>query len=279
MIFKNGIKSKIEPLKESVFRKSHIHVKGFVPKVKIFIERERYIIKTAENNEDLIKALKLRHEVFYKELLNKNLFLGIDYDRFDLKCDHLILIDKRTGKFFATYRFNSSKFTKKFYSATEFTLDRVNALGGNKLELGRACVHHDYRNGLSVALLWRGLTEYMKATDTRYCFGCSSVMTTDKNDIAAIHKVLMKTSPGPEDLKIRGKGKFKIRNFRALVDAVTPEDEQRVADMVPPLIKLYTNMGATICGEPAFDKKFKCVDYFTFFDLDKPNMFKKKFMV
>lgn len=279
MLFKNGLMNKIEPLQESVFKKSHISVKAYLPKVNIFIERDRFIIKTAENNDELIKALKLRHEVFYRELLNRKLLLGIDYDRFDLKCDHLILIDKKNGRYFGTYRLNSSKFIKKFYSETEFRLENILNLEGTKLELGRACVHREYRNGCSIALLWRGITEYMKTTDAKYLFGCSSIKITDRYKIAAIHKFLMKNHKIPSELQVSTKGKFKIRNFNKLLDAVTFDEIEKAVEMIPPLLKSYLNMGAFICGEPAFDRKFKCVDYFTFFNLEQSNKIQKKYRV
>lgn len=69
----------------------------FKPKVSLFIETRRFLIKTVENCFELKKALNLRYEVFYEELLNKKTLLGMDVDGFDSICDHLIITDIRIG--------------------------------------------------------------------------------------------------------------------------------------------------------------------------------------
>ena len=72
------IAEKVNSIKDS-FSKSNIikqayrwKFRQFRPKVKMFIENRRFIIKTVENTIELEKALNLRYEVFYKETLKKN---------------------------------------------------------------------------------------------------------------------------------------------------------------------------------------------------------------
>jgi putative hemolysin len=248
----------------------HLQLRAFKAKVNIRIERDRFIIKTAESHEELAGALKLRYDVFYKELLEKRLIRGIDIDKFDFKCDHLIIIDKKTNAFIGTYRLISTDFSKKFYSESEFTIDNIVNLPGTKLELGRACVHKDFRTGSTIALLWRGISEYMKLTGTKYLFGCSSVMTTDKNEIAMIYHYLQKTNFAPEEYRVYPRGKYRIKNFSSYIDKISEEkaNSREISTLVPPLIKSYLNMGAMICGEPALDKKFRCADFLTLFNID-----------
>ncbi|HMA65156.1 MAG: GNAT family N-acetyltransferase [Fibrobacterota bacterium] len=259
---------KLLPLTDAIFRSKYLPVKKFNPNVKLFIERDRFIIKTVENHEELANALRLRYEVFYRELLEKRRVYGFDFDRFDFKCDHLVIIDKKSNTFIGTYRLISSLFAKEFYSETEFDISNILALPGVKLELGRACVHKDYRTGSSIALLWRGIMEYMKLTNTQYLFGCSSVKTTEMYEIALMHQVLARDFVAPANLVVYPKSKFKIRNFNELKAQVRDEDLLSVVEKIPPLIKSYLNMGAQICGEPALDKKFKCADFLTLFNTD-----------
>lgn len=269
MLKKHGFHiRKLMPLSESILKPRYLPLKNFKPKVKLLIERDRFVIKTAENHEELAKVLRLRYEVFYRELLEKRQTLGMDFDKFDFSCDHLIIIDKKTDTFIGTYRLISSLFTSKFYSETEFNLQNITALTGTKLELGRACVHRDYRNGSSIALLWRGITEYMKETGTKYMFGCSSVKTTDKLEIAAIYKNLSNSYHASQECHVTPKRKFKIKDFDVLSNSVSKEIEDEATGKIPPLIKSYLNMGGLICGEPAYDKKFKCADLFTLFNID-----------
>lgn len=269
MLKKHGFHlRKLMPLSESILKPPYLPLKNFKPKVKLLIERDRFVIKTAENHDELAKVLRLRYEVFYRELLEKRQTLGMDFDKFDLGCDHLIIIDKKTDAFIGTYRLISSLFTSKFYSETEFNLQNIITLSGIKLELGRACVHRDYRTGSSIALLWRGITEYMKETGTKYMFGCSSIKSTDKLDIAAIYKNLSHNFLASPECQVTPKRKFIIKDFEGLSNCVSKEIETAASEKIPPLIKSYLNMGGLICGEPAYDNKFKCADLFTLFNVD-----------
>lgn len=268
MLEKHGFNiKKLVPFTDNILKPRYLPLKSFKPKIKILIEKEKFIIKTAENHEELAKALHLRYEVFYRELLEKKLLFGMDIDRFDFICDHLLIIDKSSGNFIGTYRLISSLFSKKNYSATEFNLSNILNVPGIKLELGRACVHRDYRTGSTISLLWRGISEYMRATGTQYLFGCSSVKTTNKREIAAVYKRL-EEHVAPQEYRVNPKGKFKIHNFQSIVESISQEEVEKAADIVPNLVKSYINLGANICGEPAFDKKFKCADFLTLINME-----------
>ncbi len=82
--------------------------------MRVFIEKEEYVIKTAENDFELEQALRLRHEVFIFEILGKKKLFGIDIDRYDMLCDHLLVIDKKTEQVVGTYRFNSDRYSDRF---------------------------------------------------------------------------------------------------------------------------------------------------------------------
>lgn len=241
----------------------------FKQKINMKIERGHYIIKTAENKDELLKILQLRYAVFYEELLNKKLSLMLDFDSYDLVSDHLCIIDKRTNILVGTYRFISSNFSDKFYSSSEFNIKSILKLPGNKLELGRACVHKDFRNGVIIALLWQGIMEYSKINNIRYIFGCSSVKTMDYKEIAFLSNYLQQHSFSDKtDIKV--KGKFKI-NHKKLSKHLVANNDFNVSNLIPPLLKGYLGAGAKVYTNPALDKSFKCVDYFTLLDIEKLN--------
>jgi putative hemolysin len=118
-------------------------------------------VTTAQNGRDLREALELRHEVFIREWQGRSTFTHLDVDDYDFHADHLIIKDKRSEEVVGTYRLLSSRFTDRFYSASEFSMDTFQVFPGTKLEMGRACVHKDYRDGRSIDLLWKGLTQYI----------------------------------------------------------------------------------------------------------------------
>eukprot|EP00831_Metopus_contortus_P025310 TRINITY_DN21848_c0_g1_i1.p2 TRINITY_DN21848_c0_g1~~TRINITY_DN21848_c0_g1_i1.p2 ORF type:complete len:106 (-),score=23.41 TRINITY_DN21848_c0_g1_i1:22-339(-) len=76
----------------------------------------------------------------------------------------LMIINKSDDALIGTYRLNCTKFSNNFYSATEFNIDAILELPGDKVELGRACVHPDFRNGMTIALLWKGPVSYTHLT-------------------------------------------------------------------------------------------------------------------
>ncbi len=235
----------------NMFLKAYLwKIRYFKPKVSLFLETKRFLIKTVENGFELEKAMNLRYEVFYEELLNKKAFLGMDVDRFDSKCDHLVIMDKGSEKVVGTYRLISSTYSDRFYSETEFLIHNLKVAKGNKLELGRACVHKDYRNGIIIALLWKGISEYMKRVDAKYLFGCSSIGTTNFIEISLIYKYLKELHFSSEDFRVYPKQKHVIEQINNYLDTFERFDikTETIEELIPPLLKSYLKAGARVCG-------------------------------
>jgi len=123
-------------------------------------------------------CLKLRFEVFHREYMNKKRTVGVDIDKLDYICDHLVIKDKRTDRVIGTYRLNSSKFTNTFYSASEFNMSKLLELEGNKLELVARALIKIIATVSSLRCLAR-IAAYLQLTDTKHMFGCGSIKTMD----------------------------------------------------------------------------------------------------
>lgn len=265
-------KQPANPLKtmtRAIFRNN---LRFYVPKIPIYLDKKNFIIKTADNGKELLQALKLRHDVFLDELLHKHKKSGLDIDQFDRRCDHLMIIDKSTSKLIGTYRLQSSLHTKRWYTATEFHMKQIRKLPGNKLELGRACVHPDYRNGVTIALLWEGIHAYMQASNTQYMFGCSSIKTMDKEEIRRIYYFLKQQNHVTDEHKVRPKGRFKVQGLRRHLKKYphfhrTLESKEFIGK-IPTLLQSYFKVGAKVCGSPAIDKSFRCIDFLTLLDVN-----------
>ncbi|GAB1468147.1 GNAT family N-acetyltransferase [Candidatus Cloacimonadota bacterium] len=251
-------------------------MKHFRANIPICIEKNNFIVKTADSPEELREALKLRHDVFLLELLKRKKRSGIDKDKFDKYCDHLIIIDKRINKIIGTYRLQSSEHTKKWYTATEFHMRYIKKLPGVKLELGRACVHPEHRNGITISLLWEGINAYIAATGSSYLFGCSSIKTMDKDEIRQIYAYLMQNGFISECHRVRPKSKFKVPGFNRFsrlhpLHSHIPIEHQIMREKIPSLLASYLRVGAKVCGVPALDKSFKCIDFLTLMKVDDMN--------
>jgi len=246
-------------------------LKHYTPKIPIFLDKKNFIIKTADNARELYDALRLRHEVFIEELLHKKKKSGMDIDHFDRRCDHLLIIDKKNNKLIGTYRLQSSLHSKKWYTATEFHMRHIRKLPGNKLELGRACVHPEYRNGVTISLLWEGIHAYMLASDTQYLFGCSSIKTINKEEIKLLYYYLQQQNHLTNDHKVRPKGRFNVhglhRHLKKHPQLKPRLEHTEIRNMIPSLLQSYLKAGAKVCGRPALDKSFRCIDFLTLLDV------------
>lgn len=252
-----------------VFYISRLKLGRFRPKFKMFIKRGNFIIKTVENVKELENVLRLRFDVFFQELLDKKAMIAADIDEFDFICDHLVIIDSKTNKYVGTYRLNLSDVSKRFYSSQEFNINNILKLPGTKLELGRACVDRRYRTGIIISLLWRGIAEYIKLTNARYLFGCSSVKIKNLEEAALLYIYLMRYHRAPDEFMVEPTRNFKMASMKEYVDSIKLDNNTLVAakSLIPPLMNFYLSAGAFVCGEPAFDRIFKCVDFFTVLDM------------
>ena len=99
------------------------NLKKFMAKHIFSMESEGFVIKTANGAEDLELALKLRHQVFLEEGLNRSHETGLEFDSYDHRADHLMIIEKEKGFAVGTYRLIHSDFSDIFYSQSEFNMD------------------------------------------------------------------------------------------------------------------------------------------------------------
>ncbi|MGC8869087.1 MAG: GNAT family N-acetyltransferase, partial [Sulfurihydrogenibium sp.] len=198
---------------------------------------------------------------------------------YDLLADHLVLIDKKSKKVVGTYRLISSIFSDRFYSESEFYIDKIKNLNAKILEMGRAAVKKDYRNGITIALLWKGIASYVKETGSDYLFGCSSVYTTDPVEAAYLF-LYFKENYFREDLLCEVKEDYRIKNFEKYINFLknTKADLSYAENLIPPLLKSYLKAGSLICSYPALDRDFNCIDFITILDTNKLNQsFKNKY--
>ncbi len=242
------------------FKMFQHHVSKIQCRIPLWIETTKFIIKTASTSKELEEVLRLRYQVFLKEGLNQKRPIQLDLDPYDFVCDHLILIDKLNKKVVGTYRLISSLFSDRFYSQDEFHLDDFLEQPGIKLELGRACIDKSYRGGILIALLWRGVTEYMRITNTQYLFGCASVKTTNPLEIFQLTEYLRQEGHLSQDFSIAPTLKFQIPP-RPLLSMGERLEAKR--DVLPPLLMAYLKAGAKVYGEAAWDKDFRCYDLLT----------------
>ncbi len=223
-----------------------------------------YEARLATSVEDVRAAQTLRFLVFNLELnegLEQSFATLRDADPFDDICDHLLVLDRRTGEVVGTYRLQTGTVAAQklgYYSAQEFDLSPLEGLRSQVIELGRACVHSQHRNLAVLGLLWKGIASYARAKGGRYLIGCSSLSSQDAPTGAAVYS----------DLSHRFLVQPALR-IQPLPELACPLDKMAEHYQRPPkLLSAYLSLGAKICGVPAIDREFKTIDFLTFLDLD-----------
>lgn len=240
-------------------------VHKFRAKVSLYLDVGQYTIKTAETREELMESFRLRHQVFNQEFrgITKS---GLDFDRFDYFFDHLIIIQKQTQRIVGTYRLNCSSFSKESYTSLEFDLSILKLHKGPFLELGRACIHKDFRKGSVISLLWRGIAEYMNLCQAQILFGCSSLKINNAREAALAYRYLVDQNSVTTDYLCKPTKKYLMKNFDAWYAYFKNLDTQQIEEaegLIPPLLKSYLRLGAKVACEPAFDEDFDCIDLLT----------------
>ncbi|AMQ91045.1 GNAT family N-acetyltransferase [Marinobacter sp. LQ44] len=228
--------------------------------------RGRQLKTTLTRCPQLIEtAQRLRYRVFSEEY-GSDLGAttpGIDADAYDALCDHLIVTDGGTGEVVATTRILHQSDVPSvggFYSSGEFDLSNLGKLPGTLAELGRTCVHPDYRNGGTITLLWAALAEYLDSRNVDYLIGCASISMADGGMKAwRIARYLQN--------EYLAAPAFRVTPLRALPHLTRAEHEH--SDDVPALIRAYMRLGARVCGEPCWDPDFRCADLLVVLEVSK----------
>jgi putative hemolysin len=236
------------------------------PTFDICIDAGPYQIKLARTAEELLKIFRLRHEVFQREF-REIAKVGLDIDKFDRSFDHLYIAHKPTNQIVGTYRLRASTEMLRSYTALEFQLEALNHMEGPFLELGRACVHKEFRKGVVMSLLFRGLAEYMNKSDAKILFGCSSVKTQDPREAALVHSYLRDENHLRDDFEISPTIAFEMPMLDYWLDVYSDplrmEWKEEARKLIPTLVHSYLKMGAKIASEPAFDRDYSCIDLLT----------------
>jgi putative hemolysin len=237
--------------------------------IDLEIVESRYSVRLAQTQREVESALRLRFDVFKRELSAVDIgpaTSGLEFDAYDFKCDHLIVVETDTGRTIGTYRLNSIETAvsaRGFYSYGEFSIEDLPfEILESGIELGRACVAREHRNSKVLFLLWKGLAAYLRAAGKRYFFGCCSIFSRDASVGAQAYRQLYNGGHVHDSMFIAPK-----------VHAIScPNDVECAADVeLPNLFQMYLRMGAKVCGPPMLDREFGTIDFFVVFDVENLN--------
>ncbi len=228
-------------------------------------DEPRYSLLLSTDPAHIESAQRLRYDVFSSEpgfaLTGQD--SGLDVDRFDEHCDHLLVREENSGELVGCYRMLSPAGAAQaggLYTATEFDITALDALRPSLVEMGRAVVHNDHRNGAVVLLMWAGILAYLDRCDYDYVTGCVSVPVVSPGEppgsqIRGVRDFVLRRHPAPDD--------YRVHPHRPVIIDGRPLDEisPPARPVIPPLMRGYLRLGAQICGDPAYDADFGVGDF------------------
>lgn len=215
------------------------------------------VMGLVRTSEELEAIQRMRYKIFTEDMnvVFPDAIDGVDSDRFDPWCEHIMVKEVDSGLVVGTYRLLTPANAVKaggYYSESEFDISAFDSMRSSVAEVGRSCIHADYRNGSVIMLLWSGIAALMQQHGFRYVLGCASVSLRDDGVTAAeVWRLASKM------LKANTECPVIVPRHRYPVERLNSELPARV----PPLIKGYIKLGATICGEPAWDPDFNAADF------------------
>jgi putative hemolysin len=226
----------------------------------------RYTLLLSTDPALIEAAQRLRHDVFTSEpgyALTGSID-GRDADRFDEYCDHLLVREDTSGELVGCYRMlppPGAIAAGSLYTATEFDVSGLDTLRPSLVEMGRAVVREDHRNGGVVLLMWAGILAYLDRCGYDYVTGCVSVPVQGPageapgTQIRGVRDFVRRRHAAPDQ--------FTVHPYRPVViDGKGLDDiEAPMRISVPPLMRGYLRLGAQVCGEPAHDPDFGVGDF------------------
>jgi len=234
-----------------------------------------FTVKLVETQAELQAAQRLRYDVFVRELGGGGDLVDHDQrlerDHFDPYFDHMILTHTPSAQVIGVYRLLRGCRAERaggFYSDSEYDLSLLKSSGRRLLELGRSCLHPDFRGGTAMHCLWGGLADYVATHRIELMFGVASFHGTDTDALAAPLSMLHHRHLAPSALRVTARPEAFQR-----MDLLCPDTLDRRAAMraVPSLIKAYLRLGGHV-GEGAFvDHRFNTTDVCLIMDTARLN--------
>ncbi len=279
------------PEKETLRRRLNHMLLNRLPVVNpILSENDQFVLKIASTQAEIRAAQKLRYRVFHQEQGRlEDCHGGIDRDRYDRHCRHLIAIEKTSGQVVGTYRTlsgDSARSAGNFYSQDEFTIRGLDGIRHEVCEVGRSCVAAEFRSGAVVSMLWGALANLRFHRDERlkllnyarrqhppvpkfnYLFGCVSLEETDATAALALYEYFIQNNQISDRVSAAPRSGFELPPVAdAEIQQHLHDHEKQISRSLPPLFKGYLRLGAKICGPPAYDRAFGTIDFLILQDM------------
>jgi putative hemolysin len=128
------------------------------------------------------------------------------------------------------------------------------------VELGRACILREHRQGSALFALWRGLAAYLSWSGKRYLFGCCSLTSQDPREGVALQRALERGGHVHPRLSAPA-----LASHACADPGGAPVGPAGEAEL-PKLFGTYLRYGAKVVSGPALDREFRTIDWLVVLD-------------
>lgn len=222
--------------------------------------RGRYIARFAGTPADVTAAQRLRYLCFR----NAGDPEGIDADRFDDMCLHVLVEDTRDGRVVCCFRllpFDNGAGIDASYAAQFYGLDALRDYGGRMVEMGRFCIHPQVRDADVLRVAWGAMTEYVDREGVELLFGCSSFKGTEADAYMDAFALLNERHIAPKRWLPRVKAP-RVYLFGKRLSLRKPNLKLAMRGM-PPLLRTYLVMGGWVSDHAVVDNDLGTMHVFT----------------
>lgn len=229
------------------------------------IESKQYTIKFAKTEDEVTAALKLRYQVFKKELDRDFGFDdGIDVDQYDDQAHHLIVVHNESDTVVGTYRMQTYEEASRgngFVSGERYLLeDFPEEVLKDAVEVGRACIRKEHRSGRVLFLLWKGFAGYLNYFQKRYLFGYTALESKDPDVLLNTYDHLKQNGFVHNQYNVGIRKEFQLSRRKPSADS----DEIDV----PPLLQNYLDVGSRVCSLPSMDRELELAHFLILLDIE-----------
>ncbi|MDA7424165.1 GNAT family N-acetyltransferase [Thalassococcus lentus] len=214
----------------------------------------QYRVRLAEGSSDLVRSQKLRGLSFHGNAADP------DMDPFDLVSDHLLVETLDCGALVAACRlsFAEASAIQNGYSGQFYNLERLANAACPGVELGRFCLHPEFRDPDILRLVWAAIAAYVDSHGARILFGCSSFEGTDPAVYEAAFALLRQRHLAPPAMRPERRG-IPVVEF----SHQAPHDPGQALQHLPPLLRTYLSMGGWVSDHAVVDPEMNTIHVFT----------------
>jgi putative hemolysin len=223
----------------------------------------RYVARHASTAEDVKAAQRLRHLSFIELGEADPRPDGLDSDRFDEVCDHVLVEDRASGDLVCCFRLlplDAGVEIGRSYSAQYYELAALEDFPGRMVEMGRFCIHPDWKDPDILRTAWGAMTAFVDTEGVEMLFGCSSFHGTDAAGYLDAFAMLRDRHLAPKRWLPRVKAPDVFRFARRLRRKPNPKMAMLT---MPPLLRTYLLMGGWVSDHAVVDHQMNTLHVFT----------------